>query len=424
MDADPESGSGRARRRRRRRGVGRGIEGPPSPERRAAQAIEELRGLVRCLGEALGAPEDEPWPLSELVVPIAVPLGGASRAPIDGAAVRSLVELLRGRVAESLQAVTAWRPGTVYCFQCESSACTHAEPPDRSHTFSGYAPSGRPEWLTFTNLCIACREPRVDRLYSNDPEIIALAQDADELSEGLLAGFGQGTLAYRVHGQVVAGLVPRDLHPGHAGQGRRAEERLALTFQLVETRSGEEIPRLRLNALGMTFEEIATAAADAGSRGPAESLRRTLAETRQRLHGLGTRMQRAERRGGAVDLGELVGPFLHRLRGDVERVFRPVQRRTQHAEHRHQDGERPTGHALRDVRHATDDQIMVDVTRDTIVVLASKGRAHVFSRDGRHVTSLRLRPGELDRKAGKNRWRPLPADGVAAFRAQVDGRQA
>jgi hypothetical protein len=112
--------------------------------------------------------------------------------------------------------------------------------------------------------------------------------------------------------------------------------------------------------------------------------------------------------------------LLGRLRSDLERVFRSDPRRTVHARERHLGGERPTAHALRDALDVGPDRFLRDSERDTLVVLGPRGRTHVFSaRDGRHVTSLVLGPGELDRKFGRARWRPATRPEVDAFRARL-----
>lgn len=111
--------------------------------------------------------------------------------------------------------------------------------------------------------------------------------------------------------------------------------------------------------------------------------------------------------------------MLGHLRADLVRVFSLQQWRTRHAEERHVDGRRPTSAALGDARDAADDRLLHDTRRETIVVIGPRSRAHVFTPAGQHVTSLRLQPGELDRKLGRQRWQPLRAAQIAAFRAAL-----
>jgi len=306
------------------------------------------------------------------------------------------------------------QPGHIYCFQCENSDCKHATPSLDDETFAGYTPTGKPTWQRFTNLCIENGESRVDQLWGDAPEIIALVQSADELKGDLLPGFGHEDVTFNVLGQVVVGLLPRDLKPG-----RSNAERVALTLQFIETRSPRQSQRIRLNMIGLTMEQVAFAAADGDARGPAESLRRTLRTTRQKLDALSRRMFLAQQSGTESDSEPQVDAMLTRLKGDVERVFRPVRRRTKHAQKRHVGGKRPTGMAIEDALRASNSRMYEDAHHKTVVVLGKRGRAHVFTPTAGHVTSLQLNPGELERKTKSGRWRTLAGDDVTSFKSAL-----
>ena len=198
-------------------------------------------------------------------------------------------------------------------------------------------------------------------------------------------------------------------------------ERVAITLQIVETRLAGEGRRLRLNLLGLPQARVAEAAASGDPRAPAERFRRTIAATRQRLEALERRLLPVRSRGAPVELESAVKPLLSRLRGDVERVFSPERHRTQHARERHQGGQRPTSLAVTDASNVSDDGLLYDTVRETIVVIGPRGRAHVFSKQGRQVTSLKLEPGELTRKTGRARWQPLSPSLVKAFRQSLKG---
>ncbi len=375
--------------------------------------MESLRDLGRALATERGFGRHEDIGIDSLEVSVRVPLGRTAKGLLDDAA-RALGKQVGKQLTGALRSAGAFEQGAVYCFLCESSGCQHARPEEADSTFSGYAANGKPEWTSFTNLLIARGEERVDRLFADDPEVVAITQSADELQEGLLPLFDHEGVAYRLLGQVVTGLVSRTLTSARRGK----EQRVALTFQIVETTHNSG-PRLRLNVLGLSPEEIADAAADDDARGPAEALRRTIGETRHRVDGLARRAQRSD---GDVDLTELSAALLSRLRGDVERVFRPVQRRTRHAQERHQQGDRPTGEAMDDVRSASSEQFFNDSRRNTIVVLGPRNRGHIFTEDGRHVTSIRLQPGELEKKTERKWWTPMRAEGIAQLRAQLKAR--
>ncbi len=311
---------------------------------------------------------------------------------------------------------SAFQEGRVYCFFCDTVDCVHATPPERTDTFSGYSALGKPQWQSFPNFCIALGERRVDAVYGEPPEIIAVIQEAGDLDTDRQPGFGRNSLAFNVLGQVVAGLVPTNLNPA-----RPSASRVAWTIQVIETRAGAEKPRMRLNMLGLSMWDMLEAASGARQREAPERLRRTIAITRQRVEALGRRAASAERRGEAFDIGAAVYRILGRLKNDIERDLREPLRRTRHARERHQSVSRPTSNALRDARNAPADRLLLDTARQTVIVLGPRGRAHVFSPEGRHVTSLQLDPGELDRKVHRGRWRPLDPEAARIFAGNLQG---
>lgn len=391
-DANPSGG----RRRRGRRP-------PPTPEARIHRALRELGRAAAEMAEARGATLPDGLQLDAPLTPTDEP-GWRARAT---AFAEALAVALVARPA-------AWKDGAMHCFQCASVDCAHATPPDARYTFAGYVATGKPTWIEFLELCLQRRPPDFDRLFADPPGVVAFAEGADDLTEGLLPGFGRGEAGYTVLGQVAVGLLPARLG---AGEGRAV-----LTVQVVETRAPGPQPegeRLRLNLLGVTRDDIVRAASDGAPRNPAEQLRRTLHRTRAKLEAAERRLRTEEARGRPTDSAALVGPIVSRLRGDVSRIFSPDPRRTRHAETRHRGAARPTSTAWDDARAASDDRLMADTRRGTIIALGPRGRAHVFTREGRHVTSLRLEEGELARKIARQRWAPLDGPALAAFRAAL-----
>ncbi len=338
---------------------------------------------------------------------------GRSRAASE-AEVGVLLTALRGQVADAIRGSTAFLEGHVYCFFSASPDGPHSRPPHPADVFAGFSPNGRPAWISFTNLCLARGEPRVDRLFGEPPELIALVIPADTLAGELLPGFGRDSLAWRLHGQVVCGLIPRDLNPR-----TRSADRVALTLQIIETQQPGGRGRLRLNILGLSPEAIAEAAAAADPTSSAEAFRRLVRATRERVDQLGRRAALAARRGETFDLADQVSALLVRLRSDVLRVFRARDHRTLHAEERHRSGERPTAQALTDALAASDGRLLHDGQKDTWVVLGPRLRVHVFSRAGRHVTSLELEPHEVARRVDLGRWRPAPRHAMELFKLQL-----
>lgn len=383
---------------------------PEAPEALARVALAAFDRLVNALAAEqghLGGREDGPELLTTLVV-------RPGRTALPDSEVASLVETLRAQVGEAIRGTTAFHEGRVYCFFTDAPDAPYSGPQRPTDVFAGFSANGRPEWISFTNLCLARQEPRVDRLFADQPELIALVLHGHELAGGLLPGFGRDSLAWRLHGQVVCGLIPRDLNPR-----TRTEDRVALTLQLIETQQGGGRGRLRLNILGLSPEHIAEAAANADPMSSAEAFRRLVRATRERVDQLGRRAALAMRRGERFDLGEHVTSLLTRLRSDVLRVFRARDHRTLHAEERHRSGERPTSTALADALAATEGRLLHDAQKDTWVVLGPRLRVHVFSRLGRHVTSLELEPHEVARRIDLGRWRLVARHAADLFRLQL-----
>lgn len=375
---------------------------PERPERRASAedlaqvAYRALDTLVARIAreEGLAIPAAE-------VDAALIPLALGRRVGREAALVAHLREHLRVAHREHASFVE----GAVYCFHTDQPESVYSRPPKPTDVFAGYAANGKPEWVGFANLCLERKEPRVDRLFGDSPEVLALVIGADELGGGLLPEFARGRLGWRLLGQVVLGLVPRDF------EMKSREERVALTLQVVETTEpdsrGGVTRRLRLNVVGLDVATIAEVAANGDGASPAEGFRKVIRATRGRVDALGRRAALALRQGGRLDLEEPVMQLLTRLRGDVLRVLKTRDYRTQHAVERHQSGERPTALAIADALAAGEGRFFRDEHKDTVVVLGPKNRVHVFSTAGRHVTSLELLPNEVARRLELKRWRFL-----------------
>ena len=400
MSPEPPPRASKKRRRRPRR---------PKPEAPAAldsagrDVVTALDKLVLGLARELGAPPPD------VAIDLPLVVGPPSSSVPERSA--RLVAGLRARIEEAVKGASAFREGHVYCFFTDAPESPYSRPPSVADVFAGYSGNGRPEWIGFANLCLLKKEPRVDRLFADPPEIAAIVQMHDELTDGLEPGFGRGSLAYRLVGQVSFGFVPRGLDLRHRG-----DERVAVTLQVVATRLGTSAERLRLNVLGLSVPAIAEAAARADASSPAEAFRRVLRGTRERVDALGRKMTRAQKAGEPIDVDAEVRAVLGRLRGDLLRVFKSRDYRTRHAEERHQSGERPTSLAIADALAATDGRFFRDEHKDTVVVAGPRHRVHVFSRDGRHVTSLDVLPAELERRVDRGRWRPLERLAAEVFK--------
>ena len=149
------------------------------------------------------------------------------------------------QIEEACALQGVYRAGHVHCFRCESAACVHAAPPSALSVFKGYAETGLPEWQDLHQAFVAARDGRVGELFENRPRVLALVQFGHELRARQLSTFGRASRTYALLGQVVAGYLMLPQPRARVDSSRR----LALTFQVVETRESPGRIGVRLNTL-------------------------------------------------------------------------------------------------------------------------------------------------------------------------------
>lgn len=380
-----------------------GAPARPDPmARREAQVRDVLRRCVKELrppggGEAPAGP--------------AVPLRLEARVEPGAWDVRfdpPLAEQLREQLGEALAARGAYREGAVHCYRCGQAGCAHARPPDPDAVFAGYDPMGQPEWKALAQALLELRDPRIDRLFEPGAPVLARVQPGRELRARQLPSFGRGSRTYGLLAQAIAGFVRPGPH----------EARFALTFQAVEAFGADGGWELRLNLLACAPEgDTAAWLADerlAWLRRARDAARRDLARVEARA-----RAARAARDGAAF--GRALGgvpAVLRRLAQSLERGGRQVARRTRHADER-RASRRPVHMAVADALRARSGPVYVDMRTDGLVVCGEQGRAHVFNREGRHVTSFVLPPGGAQTRVRTGRWRSAEAEESAALRAAL-----
>jgi hypothetical protein len=362
--------------------------------------------LARKSGGHLVEPE-----LDRLDLHLPLSLGGAEDEPRRFAAelVRSIDRLLD----DAVQHAAAFRPGHAWCHRCERADCEHSRPPGCRHVFVGYAPTGTPRWEDFAQVALDLGHPEVDRLYDPAPAFLTLVQGKEQLHQGMLQAFRDGS--YELLGQVTAGFytVPTRLEEGRGV--------LALSFQAAASRPSRGRRRIGLNLIGLTpAGESLDLLWDRQDELP---WRRAV---RWAQTALGT-LNRSRRGGGSprgAEAGEeriqsRVEGILRGLARRLERDRRARGRRTRHAEQRHSSGERPTRKALDDAREANPESVMVDESRGTLVVLGERGRTHFFTPDGKLVSSVRYGKDAIARKIKHDRWRPATAEEARVLRSRL-----
>jgi hypothetical protein len=118
------------------------------------------------------------------------------------------------------------------------------------------------------------------------------------------------------------------------------------------------------------------------------------------------------------DTASLVADILQGLARKLEKVGRQRGRRTAHAEE-HRIKNRPTSKAWQDAFGAAEGSVLWDKHERTFVVLGPRNRVHVFSRQGRHVTSLLLASEAVRSRKRRKRWVPLTDDQREQFGSAI-----
>jgi len=245
--------------------------------------------------------------------------------------------------------------------------------------------------VDFHQLLLEVRHPRLGELFEGSgKDLLAVYSAGPCLKAAQLEVFGRMSRAYDLLGQVAFGFIPI---------GR---ERVAFTAQAVQCRGPDGLPRVELNLLaGLPCGEAAWDALEAFQQGRVRDL---LAEARRKIQQVGIRPGRGPT--GQASTDPLMDGSERVLRGlarKLERLGRQARRRTLHAEARREDS-RPTHKALEDAAAAPGERILWDVRRKTVVVLGPRQRVHVFSPQGRHITSLVLDGEAVESRIRRRRW--------------------
>lgn len=383
-------------------------EGRPPPagrhdtvERAIGALAEGMRQLVarHPWGSLLGGESQE----VEVTLRVPISSGPAELGRASREAREALEEAVHGLLAERL----TFRPGRVFCLRCGSADCEHATPPSSRSVFAGYGSTGLPRFVDFQQLLVELQDERVSALFEHPPRLVAVVQEGRSLTAGLLPVFHQRDLGFRLHGQVSVGL--------YRPEGRRDQEAVALSLQLISTRPRGRRWRLGLNAVGVAPDGLPLETLyDRWGSVPWDDALRWGRETLAEIESSGRTKGSTGRKKIAPRLQGLVQALARRLlKGE-----RSAKRRTRHAEERRRQ-ERPTHMALADLASAGADEILYDTRRQTLIVLGERGRAHVFNQDGKLVTSVRYSPASIARRRSQGSWRPASSREAADLRLRV-----
>lgn len=396
----------RPRRRRRRL----------SPKERPANGLEGLEASLtsavrEAYGEMFGGASDGARPFG-LELKVSIEPGEPWRLQADP----SIEEQIRTALREMAARTEALRAGRVYCYRCESTLCPHSRPPRPTSVFGGYSSTGLPIWPEFSQILLERRHPRVDLLYDGtQSDLVAMYVEPEILKHKQLNVFGRQSKTYDILGQVVFGFLRMRIPGAEPGE----PERVAFTLQAVESRRTDGSPRLELNVLAGLSD--GSPALDALQGSYQTRVADVIHSARRRIGGLRPPSRGSATRRASPSVPETACPVTNTLQGlarKLEKVGRQTSRRTAHAEG-HRIKNRPTSKAWEEALSASEDSLLWDRQEKTFVVLAPRNRVHVFSQEGRHVTSLVLNGESVRSRKRRERWLPLTEDQRERFGSAI-----
>ncbi|HEY4595253.1 MAG TPA: hypothetical protein VIJ02_02545, partial [Thermoanaerobaculia bacterium] len=173
-----------------------------------------------------------------LTLPTALRDGQLGRAGRDAA------ESLQEAVQTLLHHSALFQPGRVLCLRCQTATCEHSAPADSRQVFTGWGPAGLPRFADFGQWLLQRRDPRVDLLYKDSPQLLAVVVPEAELAGNLIPAFRQREDSYRIHAQITAGWYRA---PDPVGNPHP----FAVSLQIVSTRAGRHRRRFGVNVVGI-----------------------------------------------------------------------------------------------------------------------------------------------------------------------------
>lgn len=342
-----------------------------------------------------------------LTLPTALKDGMLARASHEAS------DAIQGAVQDLLHHSAVFQPGRVLCLRCQTAACEHAAPTDSRQVFAGWGSTGIPRFVDFGQWLLERRDPRVDLLYRDPPQLVTAVVPERELVGGLLPIFQQSETGYRIHGEAAAGWFRAPILAGPAG----VRQPFAVSFQVISSKPRRQHRRFGLNVVGIgpggeplenlydRTGQIPWADAVRWAQGALSTIESQLARS--------PRMPRE-----AIE--QRIEGVISGLARRLEKDRRGRERRTQHGQQRHSEGDRPTRMALADFARATPEDLLYDTRRETLVVVGDRGRAHVFNLEGKLVTSIRYNPEVIEKRRQKGIWKPAAAEVVRTVRERLE----
>ena len=227
---------------------------------------------------------------------------------------------------------------------------------------------------------------------------VAVLEDRRAILGDVMEAFGRSRRDYSPWWQV------------NAGYFTIKGQRFTLTYQVLE------LPGPQLRSQLIADERLFDGMQESdGRRGQFQGLASLLRRTDRKVVLLSEELQKDPGKTNRKKLQNEVRKSLMHLVQAIERKGRQSSRRTEHARER-QSQNRPVHVFVGDLKRAAAEHFFRDVRKNSLVVLGKERRVHVFSNEGRHITSLRLAKKEIDNRIRRERYDCVKSSEVEALR--------
>lgn len=302
-------------------------------------------------------------------------------------------EELERKLKKSLERELARRrripKACIFDYQSGAFDGPHSTQPEPSMVFTGYGSTGHPQWEELFQHLLARGDERVDDVLAHRKRV-AILDDRKALLGNVMEAFGRSRREYSPWWQV------------NAGYFTLKDQRFTLTYQVIE------MPGPQLRGHLIADERLLDAMRESdGRRGQFQGLASLLRRTDRKVILLSEALEQDGSKASRKKLQQEVRKTLMHLVHAIERKGRQSARRTEHARER-QSQNRPVHVFVGDLKKAGTEHFFRDVRKNSLVVLGKERRVHVFSSEGRHITSLRLARKEIDNRIRRERY-----DGVS-----------
>ncbi|MAJ28432.1 hypothetical protein CBD41_03340 [bacterium TMED181] len=384
---------------------------------RAAESIHRrLQGLVKSLLDRDGSEAISGLPdVVELNLHVPVQLK-TDDPHLSQKFAQNLVQQIEALRTEGEIEVHGHRSGHVHCYWCQQPDCEHSVPIDGHTVLSGWSATGLPLWKNLTNHLLAEAPELLDHIHGDTISPLALLVDGTDLLAEVLPQYLEGTtFAHPLAGLIVGGF-PLQL-PNHE------MDHLALTALILETRTAKGTPKYRWNFIATPPKpfHLATLLGQEDT----SPLARWISVLRTMLVGVQEEIEHRAREGKRMPMKECrqkVFKMLSEAQSILGTFNRRQDRKTQHAQERSNDPNRPTSAAIADVLASKRKDVFFDQRESTVIVRGPSGRVHVFTQNGIHVTSARYSPDSILLRIQRKRWVSMEDSDYLRFHEEIHQR--